>query len=94
MHPDVVVPKDARPIPSFPGYVISRRGEIFSYWRAVYGKAGGKGVIVGMEIGATPKNVACQYRRGIKQVNLRFGDAYHTKSVRSLIDEVFHERFG
>lgn len=87
--PVLEVPKDAREIPGFPGYVITRRGEIFSYWRIIRGGPGSKGGALGVEICDVPKRVAGRFRNGLKCVDLRHGDVHKTKSVEALLDEVF-----
>ncbi len=85
--PSVVrLPLDARPVPAFPGYVISRRGEVFSYWHY---KRNGK--TAQGEMKNTPHKIKTQYARGKRRVDLMCDGVQKSRSVEELLRIVFGE---
>lgn len=84
--PPISVPKDVRPIPGFPGYVISRRGEVYSYWQSVRHGSDTR------ELSDVPHLLKTRSPRGGKRyVDMRVGDKRVTRGLSGLLDLVFHE---
>lgn len=79
---------EARPIPDFPGFWITRRGEVFSFWqcRRLGGNRGAETCLTDI-----PHQVFIGFNRGKRRVCMHRDGVKSARSVDALVRLVFGE---